>query len=279
MGEAYAQGATSTDKRSTAKEEGTPSMKHNTPRKLLPLLMFLVTAAGLSLTTALASTPTLTAPVRLGTAGSFAILAKSGISSVPQSVITGDIGVSPITAAAITGFSLTADASNVYSTSAQVTGKVYAADYASPTPIRLGTAVGDMMTAYTDAAGRAANHTNLYAGDISGRTLAPGVYKWNTALRINSNVTLKGGPSAVFIFQVSKGITQATYTKIILSGGVQAKNIIWQSAETVAIGSGAHFEGTVLGKTNITLGTKASINGRLFAQTAVTLIKSTVVAR
>jgi len=254
-------------------------MKTNSSRKLLSLLVLAIVAVAISLSSAFGATANVTSPVRLGTAGDFTILAKSGISSVPQSVITGDIGVSPITAAAITGFSLTADATNVYSTSTQVSGRVYAANYTSPTPTKLGTAVGDMMVAYSDAAGRAAKYTNLYAGDISGRTLTPGVYKWNTALLINSNVVLKGGPDAVFIFQVSKGITQATDTKIILSGGVQAKNIIWQAAETVAIGTGAHLEGIVLGKTNITLGTKASVNGRLFAQTAVTLIKSTVAAR
>src|SRR5665647_2180802 len=60
-------------------------------------------------------------PVSLGTAGQFAILAKSGISTVPTSDITGDIGVSPIAATAITGFSLIADSTNVFSTSVQVT--------------------------------------------------------------------------------------------------------------------------------------------------------------
>ena len=135
-----------------------------------------------------------------------------------------------------------------------------------------------METAYTDAAGRAANYTELYTGDISGQTLTPGVYKWGTGVLINSDVTLNGGPNDVFIFQIAKGITQASDTKIILTGGVQAKNIFWQSAETVAIGTGAHFEGIILGGTNISMGTKASINGRLLAQTAVTLIKNTVVA-
>ena len=217
-------------------------------------------------------------PINLGTAGNYAILAKSGISSVPNSVINGDIGVSPITATAITGFSLTQDATNAFSTSTQITGKAYAADYASPTPSNLTTAVGDMETAYTDAAGRAVNYTELYTGDISGQTLTAGVYKWGTGVLINSDVTLNGGANDVFIFQIAKGITQATGTKIILSGGAQAKNIFWQSCETVAIGTGAHFEGIILSKTNITLGTNASINGRLLAQTAVTLIMSTVVA-
>jgi len=130
------------------------------------------------------------ASVNLGTAGNYAILAKSGISSVPNSVITGDIGVSPAAATYITGFSLTADHTNEFSTSTQVTGKVYAPGYYSPTPSNLTTAVGDMGTAYTDAVGRAPNYTELYTGDISSKTLTAGVYKWSTGVLINQNVTL-----------------------------------------------------------------------------------------
>jgi len=232
----------------------------------------------LTFSSVFAATPIVTAPVNLGTAGNYAILAKSGISSVPKSVIIGNIGVSPIASTAITGFSLKQDATNEFSSSTQITGRVYAPDYASPTPSNLTTAVGAMETAYTDAAGRAANYTELYTGDLSGQTLTPGVYKWGTAVLINSDVTLHGGANDVFIFQIAKGITQATGTNIILTGGVQAKNIFWQASETVTIGTGAHFEGIILGKTNISMGTKASINGRLLAQTAVTLIMNTVVA-
>jgi hypothetical protein len=253
-------------------------MRIASPKKLLLLSSLVIMAVLISVGSAFAATRVVTAPVSLGAAGNFTILAKSGISSVPASVITGDIGVSPIAATAITGFSLKANATNVYSTSTQVTGKVYAANYASPTPSKLTTAVDNMVTAYNDAAGRAANYTNLYAGDISRRTLTPGVYKWNTAVVINGDVTLRGGPKDVFIFQVAKGVKQAADTRITLTGGVQAKNIFWQVGETVAIGSRAHFAGIVLGKTNITLGNHASINGRLLAQTAVTLIMSTVTA-
>ncbi|MGH4052676.1 MAG: ice-binding family protein [Clostridium sp.] len=219
-----------------------------------------------------------TAPVNLGEANNYAILAKTGISTVPKSDITGNIGVSPIDSTAITGFSLILDSTTAFSRSTQLVGKAYAADYASPTPSNLTTAVSNMETAYTDAAGRAPGHTELYTGDISGQTLTSGVYKWGTGVLINSNVTLSGGANDVFIFQVAKGITQASGTNIILEGGVQAKNIFWQVAQTVKIKSDAHFEGIILGKTNIALGAKASINGRLLAQTAVTLIKNTVVA-
>ena len=253
-------------------------MKNKLFKKLFTFSSIVTMGVLFSCSTAFAATPIVTAPVNLSTAGNFAILAASGISSVPNTTITGDIGVSPISATAITGFSLVMDATNVFSTSTEVTGKVYASDYAGPTPSNLTTAVSDMKTAYIDAAGRAANYTELYTGDISGQTLTPGVYKWGTGVSINSDVTLNGGPNDVFIFQIAKGITQAPNTNIILTGGVQAKNIFWQSSQTVAIQTGAHFEGIILGGTNISMGTKASINGRLLAQTAVTLIKNTVVA-
>ena len=245
-------------------------------KKLLAVVLSFALIFTMSSMSALAAA--VAAPVNLGTAGNFTILAKTGISSVPNSVITGDIAVSPISAAAITGFSLVMDSTNEFSGSSQVTGKVYGPDYTSPTPSKLTTAVGDMQTAYTDAAGRTVDYTELYTGDLSGQTLTPGVYKWGTGVLISTDVTLTGGPNDVFIFQIAKGITQAAGAKVILTGGVQAKNIFWQSAETVAIGTGSHFEGTILGKTNITLGTNSSVNGRLLAQTAVTMIKSTVTA-
>jgi len=253
-------------------------MKKRSSKKLLSVFAIVTMGVLLSFSSVFAATPIVTAPVDLNTAGNFAILAETGISTVPDSVITGDIGVSPIISTAMTGFSLTQDATNTFSSSTQVTGKAYAADYVSPTSSNLATSVRSMETAYGDAAGRTPDYTELYTGDLSGQTLTPGVYKWGTGVLIYSDVTLNGGPNDVFIFQIAKGITQAAGTRITLTGGAQAKNIFWQSSETVALGAGAHFEGIILGKTNITFGAHASINGRLLAQTAVTLIKSTVVA-
>ncbi|OJI07863.1 hypothetical protein BK004_00250 [bacterium CG10_46_32] len=89
------------------------------------------------------------AAVNLGSAGDFVVLAKSGISTTGSTSITGDIGVSPIAATAMTGFGLTMDSSNTFSTSALVTGKAYAADYTAPTPAKMTTAVSNMEAAYT----------------------------------------------------------------------------------------------------------------------------------
>jgi len=216
-------------------------------------------------------------PVNLGTAGNYVILSKSGISTVPTSAVTGDMGVSPISSTAITGFSLIRSYNGQFATSAQVTGKVYAANYSAPTPANLTTAIGNMQTAYTDAAGRKLpNFTELGAGQIGGLTLVPGLYKWSTSVLISSDVTLSGGPNDVWIFQIAGKITQASGTKIHLAGGAQARNIFWQAAGLVALGTTSHFEGIILSKTMISLATGASINGRLLAQTAVTLQRNAV---
>jgi hypothetical protein len=217
------------------------------------------------------------APVNLGTAGNFVILAKSGISTVPSSAVTGDIGVSPIDSTAITGFSSIHSTGSAFAISAQINGKAYAADYASPTPANLTTAVGDMQTAYTDAAGRVTpDFTELGGGQIGGLTLVPGLYKWGTDVLLSTDVTLNGGPNSVWIFQIAGKLVQANGTKVILSGGALAQNIFWQSFGVVSLGTTAHFEGNILAETSIALGTGASVNGRLLAQTAVTLDASTV---
>jgi len=224
------------------------------------------------------TTPHGPAPVNLGTAGNYVILSKSGITNVPTSAVTGDIGVSPITSTAITGFDLILDASGTFSTSSQVTGHIFAADYASPTPSNLTTAISDMETAYTDAAGRVTpDYTVLGAGNISGLTLVPGLYKWGTGVLISADVTLHGGPNDVWIFQIAEGITMETNTKIILTGGALPKNIFWQSFGNVEIRVGAHFEGIILCSTQIIMQSGASLNGRMLAQTQVTLISNIIV--
>ena len=139
------------------------------------------------------------------------------------------------------------------------------------------TAVSDMQTAYTDAAGRSnPDFLDLGAGELGGLTLTPGLYKFTTAVTISTDVTLKGGPNAVFIFQIPGTLTMSSAVVITLSGGVQAKNVFWQVAEGVTLGTTSHFEGIILGQTLIALQTGASINGRTLAQTAVTLEQNAV---
>ncbi len=215
--------------------------------------------------------------VLLGTAGNFAILAKSGVSTVPGSTITGDVGVSPAAATYLTGFSLTADATNVFSTSPQVIGKLFAANYAVPTPANLTTAISNMAAAYTDAAGRPTpDFLELGTGNIGGKTLAPGLYKWTSSITIPTDLTISGGANDVWIFQSTGDLSLSAAKQVILSGGAQAKHVFWQIAGHATFGATSHFEGVLLTKTDITLQTGATMNGRLLAQTQVALQKATV---
>jgi len=136
-----------------------------------------------------------------------------------------------------------------------------------------------MGTAYTNAAGRTATSaatTNVGAGTLTSLTLAPGVYEWGSGVTIPTDLTLNGSATDVWIFKVAGTLDMAAAKNVILSGGAQARNIFWQVAGAVTIGATSHFEGIILGQTTITLGNKASINGRLLAQTAVVLDATTV---
>ena len=223
------------------------------------------------------------APVNLGTpgdlkaAGSYVILLKTSITNTGTSAITGDIGISPGTAAHdIRGFDLVPDATNVFSTSSQVTGTIYASDNVSPTPANLIAAVASMEAAYAEAAGRpAGTGANLDLGDgtLNGQNLAPGTYTWNSFpnVIIKGDITLTGAATDVWIFQIPGTLSLASDMRVNLAGGALAQNVFWQVAGAVTIGTNAHFEGIILGQTSITMETGASMKGRALAQTGVTL--------
>ena len=235
---------------------------------IIPIAIISMLAAGT--TGAAAANPE--TPVDLGSAGNFTVLSKSGVTDVFKTAIDGNVGTSPITGAAI-GL-----------TCGEVNGIIYTVDAAGPLPCsvtdptRLTAAVGDMEAAYNDAAGRTLpDAINLGAGELGGLTLTPGLYNWSSNVSISNDLTLAGGPDDVWIFQIAGTLQEASAKNVTLTGGAQAKNVFWQSAGAVTIGTTAHFEGTILSKTMVAMKTKASINGRLLAQTAVTLQMNTLV--
>jgi hypothetical protein len=141
------------------------------------------------------------------------------------------------------------------------------------------TAVSDMETAYTDAAGRTTpDYTELGGGDISGKTLVPGLYKWGTGVSVTNGVTLSGGPNDVWIFQIAADLIVNNGAIVTLTGGAQAGNIFWQVSGKATLGTTADFSGIILSQTLISLNTGAKMTGRALAQTAVTLISSTITA-
>lgn len=217
--------------------------------------------------------------VSLGTSANYAILAKTGVSSVPNSVVTGNVGLSPASRTFLTGWSLINEITDTFFTSAQVVapGKLYAADnVGGSTSVDLTTAVGDMQTAYTAAAGKTSTAGCPGSGNMGGLNLAPGVYTCAAGLTIPTSVTLTGTATDVWVFQIAQGLTQSAATQVTLAGGALPKNVFWQVAGVVDIGTTALMQGVILAQTNIAVRTGATVNGRLLAQTAVTLDKNTV---
>jgi len=225
--------------------------------------------------------------VSLGTAGDlaaaagYAILAKDGVATVPSSTVTGNVGLSPTARGGLTGWSLITIPADTEFTSAQVVApfKLYAADNLGSTPSNLTAAVLKMEAAYTDAAGRTATSaatTNVGGGTLTSLTLTPGVYEWGSNVTIPTDLTLSGSATDVWILKVAGTLTMAAAKNVILSGGALPENIFWQVSGAVTIGANTHFEGIILGKTSITFGHLASINGRLLAQSAVILDAVTV---
>jgi hypothetical protein len=180
----------------------------------------------------------------------------------------------------MTGFALVMDgASGQFSTSSQVTGKCFAASYGGATAADLTMAVNNMQAAYTSAAGYASTDTtkdNMDGGAIGGKTLAPGVYTFTVNVNIMSDLTFEGGANDVFIVKTTGILSQAANTKVLLSGGAQAKNIFWQVAGNAAIGAGAAMKGILLVKTDVLFVTGSSIVGSVLAQTAVNIQKATI---
>jgi len=222
--------------------------------------------------------------VPLGTAGNYTILALSGVTTTGTTAITGHVGLNAA-AVGFTGFGQTLDASNVFATSAQVIGggRMYANDYAAPTPAELTQATAtDATAAFNDADNvKVVGAGNLdlgTGGNISGLTFPPGVYEWSAGgIQIDApGVTLTGGTTDVWVFKVPTGITMTPGATVTLTGGALPQNVFWRAGGVVALDTTANLKGIVLSSSSVTLAAGASVNGRLIATTAVTLIGNTV---
>src|SRR3984957_12800464 len=235
------------------------------PRRRRPgsawLALRTVAAAG-AIAMFIASQPAVaaTAPVGLGTAGSFAVLAGTTVTNTGPSSISGDLGVSPGTA--VTGFP-----PGIVSN-----GTIHRADGVA------GGAQSDLTTAYNDAAGRSPT-ANVPAFIGAGQTLAPGVYKASSSLDVGGSLTLNAGgdPNAVFIFQAASTLVTDSASSVILTNGAQACNVFWQVGSSATLGTGSDFVGTILALTSISVNTGDTVAGRALARNgAVTLDDDTI---
>jgi hypothetical protein len=191
------------------------------------------------------------ASVFLGSAGTYAVLGASTVTSTGPTVINGDLGVWPGTAY-VAG-----------TPAATVNGTVDAGDVIAQH------AQASLLIAYNDAAGRSTDPVGV-AGDLGGQTLAPGLYKSTSSLSISGTLTLHG--DGVYIFQVASALTVSSGASVVLSGGATAANVFWQVGSSATLGTTADFKGTIMALASVTLATGAKLNGRALAlHAAVTL--------
>jgi len=199
-------------------------------------------------------------PVNLGSAAGFAVLAGSAITVTGSTSITGDIGSYPTPA--ITGLE------NVV-----LKGVNQAGDAVTQT------AKNDLVSAYTNAAGRPPTKSYDPISDLGGLTLTPGVYNDPSSFAITGTLTLDAtnNPKAVWIFQAGSTLTTASSSKVVLTNGARAGNIFWQVGSSATLGTDSDFVGNILALTAITANTGATVNGRLLAENAaVTLDSNTI---
>ena len=206
-------------------------------------------------------------PVYLGSAAPFAVLAKTGVTNVGNTVITGDLGVWPIAGTAVTGFS-----GENAGGPGKVIGTIQDNDTAGET-LAAQHGQASLAIAIGDAKGRtgAFKYVNY---NLGGSTLTPGLYRNSGILTISGNLYLNG--AGVYIFQIATGLTATVNTHVFLENGAVASNVFWQVGTQATLGSDVVFEGNILAGTAITMTDGTTLNGRALAQTNVTLIHDVV---
>jgi hypothetical protein len=197
--------------------------------------------------------------INLGSASTFGVLAGSTVTNGGPTIVNGNLGVSPGTS--VVGFP-----------PGTVTGTIHSGDAVAAK------AKSDLLLGQLDAAGRLG--ATALAGDLSGLTIYPGLYKNSTSVMVSSgNVTFdaQGNPFAVFIMQMGSTLTTGSGTGMVLAGGAQASNVYWSVGSSATLGVNSSFVGTILSQAAITANTGCTINGVLLTNIgAVTMQSNTI---
>lgn len=200
----------------------------------------------------------------LASASNFAVLAGAAVTNTGETVVTGDLGLSPGTS--VGGFP-----PGILNGTLRVNDEI------------ANKAKLDLTNAYNDAAGRTSKDMVTLSGNIGGLTLTPGLYKSTSSLEISSGdltFDARGDANAVFIIQIASTLTTTADRKVILSGSASASNIFWQVSSSASFGTTSVFKGTVMALESITFNTGAKLDGRALARNgSVTLDGNTIVTK
>ena len=201
--------------------------------------------------------------VNLGKADSFAVLGASAVTNTGNTVLTGDLGLSPGTS--ITGF---------FGTTANegpgtVSGSVHQTDTTASQ------AQTSLTTAYNNAAGQTPC-TDLSGQDLGSRTLKAGTYCFSSSAQLTGTLILdgEGNADAVFIFQIGSALTTASGSGVSTINSAQACHVFWQIGSSATLGTTTQFEGNILALTSITANNGASVVGRLLARNAAVTLNN-----
>lgn len=239
-------------------------------------IVSVVTVFALFLILGLTSLVIAATAVDLGAADDFAVLAGESIVDTTPSVISGDVGLDP---AAGTFIGITAG---------EVTGTIYNNSGTGPgvqNAALLTSAKNALTTAYLNAEAQTlpsvttVTASTIDSFDVTGTTLAPGIYKSPSTMGITGTLTLSGGADDVWIFQAVSSLTTASAADIVLIGGAQACNVFWQVGSSATLGTGTLFKGNVLALTSITDNGGSVVQGRLLARNGTVTLNNTNVVK
>ena len=184
------------------------------------------------------------APVNatLGAASSFAVLGDTAVTNTGNTVLHGDLGISP-------GSSITGFPPGVYD------GALHQTDSAAAAAHTAATAAATALQATGPG-------TDISATDLGGYTATPGTYSATTAGTWSAGaLTLNGAGTYIFLFGTS--LTLPANASIVLSGGATADKVYFVTGTTFTFGATNTTFGNILAGTSITTATATVHTGRL----------------
>ena len=186
----------------------------------------------------------------LRSAANFTIIAASAVSNDGLTTINGNLGISP--SVALTGFNPAGVINGI---------------------TELGTGVSlqaqnDVTTAYNDCQG-APPTAQMTGVDLAGKTLEPGVYKFDSTAGIDTpaGILMLNG-TGVYIFQIGSALSTSENSRIRLINGAKARCIFWQVGSSAALGHDSMFAGNIMAYASVNLANGVTVNGSIYARTA-----------
>ena len=195
----------------------------------------------------------------LGTAETYGVLGDQTVTNTGNTVVTGDLGLSPGTA--VTGMSDTVGPG-------EITGDYNKANSAAEK------AQSDAQSAYTTLGGLTST-SSQGAVDLAGQTLTPGVFDFTSSATLTGTLTLSGAGD--YVFRTGSTWVTLSGSEMVFTNGADPANVYFQVGSSATLGTYSKFGGTIIATVSITAATGATIDGRLIALGgAVTLDSNTI---